>query len=67
MESEKEIAERDLQTLVGIARGPGNYATPSSERVDRLMRLGLVVKKGRGTLRPTLKGRFVAWVNRNRI
>jgi len=31
------------------------------------MRLGLVVKKSRGTLRPTLKGRFVAWVNRNRI
>lgn len=61
MESEKEIAERDLKTLMGIIRGPGNYATPSPDRVERLLRKGYVVKK-RGALRPTLKGRIVAWL-----
>lgn len=63
MESEKEIAERDLKTLAGIVRGPGNYATPSPDRVERLLRRGLIVKK-RGGLRPTLKGRIVSWFNR---
>jgi hypothetical protein len=60
MESEKEIADRDWRTLVGIVRGPGNYATPSPERTGRLIRNGLVVRK-RGVLRPTLKGRILAW------
>jgi hypothetical protein len=49
----------DIVTLRGIVRGPGYYATPSPERVDRLMSKGLIKKK-RGNLRPTLKGRLIA-------
>jgi hypothetical protein len=42
-----------------IVRGPGNYATPLAGGVDRLVQKGLVKKK-RGALRPTLKGRLLA-------
>jgi hypothetical protein len=55
--------KNDINTLRGIVRGPGNYATPSPDRIDRLMRRGLVKKK-RGSLRPTLKGRIVALLAR---
>ena len=44
-------------------RGPGRYATPSFERVERLIENGLI-KRSRGTLRVTLKGRIVAWLYR---
>jgi hypothetical protein len=64
LESEREIAERDLRTLAGILRGPGNYATPSQDRIDRLMNRGLIVRKRGGRLRATLKGRVVVWMNR---
>ena len=52
-------SRNDIVTLRGIVRGPGNYATPSPDRVNRLMQKGLVKKK-RGNLRPTLKGRILA-------
>ena len=55
----KESKKRDLRTLVGIVRGPGWYATPSAERIERLLKRGLI-KKRKGVLRPTLKGRLVA-------
>ena len=60
------IEDRDLRTLVGIVRGPGYYATPSPERVERLVRKGLAIKKRGGVLRATLKGRLVAWFYRKR-
>lgn len=59
MNSEKIEKKRDLQTLVGILRGPGNYPTPSVDRINRLMRRGLLKKKV-GTLRVTVKGRIIA-------
>jgi len=62
---EAEIRDRDLQLLAGIMRGPGNYPTPSQERIERLMDRGLVKKKSR-RLAPTLKGRFLAWLWRSR-
>lgn len=52
-------SRNDLATLRGIVRGPGNYATPSPDRLNRLMSKGLV-KKIKGDLRPTLKGRILA-------
>jgi hypothetical protein len=58
-------SRNDIITLRGIVRGPGNYATPSPDRVERLMRNGLVRKK-RGNLRATLKGRIVALLSRER-
>ena len=61
----QEIEQRDLKTLAGIVQGPGAYATPSPDRVNRLMQHGLIKTKG-GTLRPTLKGRIVAWLWRLR-
>ncbi|HEX3440440.1 MAG TPA: hypothetical protein VHT93_08850 [Pseudolabrys sp.] len=57
------IQSGDLYTLTGIMRGPGRYATPSFERVERLIENGLI-KRSRGTLRVTLKGRIVAWLYR---
>jgi hypothetical protein len=54
-----EQRERDLATLRRIVRGPGNYATPPADRIERLVSQGLV-RKVRGVLRPTLKGRFAA-------
>ena len=65
MESKVEIGPNDLRTLAGIVRGPGWYATPSPERISRLMSKGLIKKKS-GVLRPTLKGRIVAWLNKPR-
>jgi hypothetical protein len=59
-----EIHGRDLQTLRGIVRGPGNYATPSPDKIERLMQQGLIKKKNR-RLVPTLKGRVVAWLSRH--
>jgi len=65
-ETEKETRERDLDTLVRILRGPGNYPTPSPERIQRLVNSGLVVKLRGGALRPTLKGRIVGWFHKRR-
>jgi len=53
----------DKILLRGIVRGPGCYPTPSPQRVDRLTEMGLIKRK-RGTLRPTLKGRLVAFFSR---
>jgi hypothetical protein len=61
--SRQDQRKNDLATLKGIIRGPGTYATPSADRTDRLMQQGLV-KKVRGVLRPTLKGRIVASIRR---
>lgn len=58
-----DAERRDLRTLAGIVRGPGNYATPSPDRVNRLVARGLV-KKSAGQLRPTLKGRVRVWLYR---
>jgi hypothetical protein len=60
-----QLHDRDLKTLTGIVRGPGFYPTPSQDRVERLLKNGLI-KKSRGTLRATLKGRLVAWMYRPR-
>ena len=60
MEKKRKTTKSDLRTLAAIVRGPGNYATPSPDRIERLLSKGLV-KVQRGTLRPTLKGRLVAW------
>jgi hypothetical protein len=54
-----EIRGRDLQTLRGIVRGPGNYPTPSPDKIERLMHQGLIKRKNR-RLVPTLKRRIVA-------
>jgi hypothetical protein len=54
--------KNDLATLRGIVRGPGNYATPSPERIQRLIKRGWV-KRNLGALRPTLKGRLVALIS----
>lgn len=51
--------QSDLITLRAIVRGPGSYATPSPDRVKRLVARGLV-KKQRGNLQATIKGRVVA-------
>jgi hypothetical protein len=59
-----EIRGRDLQTLRGILRGPGNYPTPSADKIERLMSQGLIKKKNR-RLVATLKGRIVAWLSRH--
>jgi hypothetical protein len=56
---------RDLQLLAGIIRGPGNYPTPSPDRVERLLQQGLIKKKRRH-LAPTWKGRVVVWFWRRR-
>lgn len=54
-----DLSTSELATLRGIVRGPGNYATPSPERIGRLAEKGLI-KRARGRLRPTIKGRLVA-------
>ena len=59
MSNELEIKDRDLRTLTGIVKGPGNYPTPSPDRIERMIENGLI-KQDRGTLRPTLKGRIIA-------
>lgn len=61
MEEADDIKNRDIKLLAGIVRGPGYYPTPSLERVERLMQRGLVIRK-KGRLRPTIKGRFIAWL-----
>jgi len=58
MSDRRETKQNDLWTLAGIVKGPGCFPTPSPERTLRLIENGLV-KKQRGTLRPTLKGRIV--------
>jgi hypothetical protein len=63
MDTDASVEDRDLRTLTGIVRGPGFYPTPSQDRVERLLKNGLI-KKSRGTLRATLKGRLVAWMYR---
>jgi len=63
MATEQKLDERDKQLLGMIKRGPGQYPTPSPDRVQRLIDKGLV-KKERGTLRLTLKGRIVSWFER---
>jgi len=59
MKEAERNKKRDLDTLAGIIRGPGWYATPPAERVESLLRRGLI-KRRKGHLRPTLKGRLVA-------
>ena len=63
MDDADDIRNRDIKLLVGIVRGPGNYPTPSLERIERLVHKGLVTRK-KGRLRATIKGRFVAWLRR---
>ena len=63
MNNQHEIHEHDLHTLRGIVRGPGNYATPSPDKIERLINQGLV-KKTSSRLAPTLKGRIVAWLSK---
>jgi hypothetical protein len=62
MDTQSELGERDLRTLKGILRGPGNYPTPSPDKIERLMHQGLIKKKKNRRLAPTLKGRIVAWL-----
>lgn len=64
MEETNEIKNRDLKLLAGIVRGPGNYPTPSLERIERLVDKGLVTRK-KGRLYPTIKGRVIAWLNKS--
>jgi len=61
-----DVRSSDLHTLAGIVRGPGFYATPSPERIERLITKGLVKRRG-GRLKPTLKGRLVALLKREKI
>ncbi len=61
MTSEDNRDARDLQVLAAIARGPGNYPTPSPERVERLLAHGLIKKTRRG-LTLTVHGRVLAWL-----
>lgn len=61
MDEAGDIKNRDLKLLAGIVRGPGCYPTPSLERIERLMQKGLVTKR-KGRLRPTIKGRLIAWL-----
>ncbi len=63
MGEEQDEASRDRQLLAAIKRGPGRYATPAPDRVNRLIERGLV-RKVRGTLRLTLKGRWALWRSR---
>jgi len=53
--------KNDIILLRDIVRGPGHYPTPSQDRVARLVKCGLV-KKVRGSLRATIKGRIVALI-----
>ena len=61
MTSEDNRDARDLQVLAAIARGPGNYPTPSRERVERLLARGLIKKTRRG-LALTMHGRVLTWL-----
>lgn len=61
MTTRRELDRRDLQTLAGIVRGPGNYATPSPQRIARLVDQGMIKHKRKG-LTPTLQGRVFAWL-----
>lgn len=63
MNSRSGLDKRDLQLLAGIARGPGNFPTPSAERVERLIARG-VIKKTRRGLALTLNGRVIVWLSR---
>lgn len=63
MTTDDNINDRDIKILVGIVRGPGTYATPSPDRVERLLQKRLIKRK-KGRLRPTLKGRITAWLYR---
>jgi hypothetical protein len=58
MDGKSGLDKRDLQLLNQVARGPGNYPTPSPDRVERLVLAG-VVKRTRRGLALTLKGRTV--------
>ena len=63
MPGKEKLAERDLQLLARVSRGPGNYPTPSPERVERLIARG-VIKKTRRGLALTLNGRVIVWLSR---
>jgi predicted transcriptional regulator len=63
MSDEPAIKERDLRTLAGIVKGTGFYATPSADRIKRLIEKGLI-KQQSGALRPTLKGRIIAFLRK---
>ena len=58
-----ELKDRDLDTLAGVVKGPGNYASPSADRIERMVARGLI-KRTRGILRPTLKGRLVNFLRK---
>lgn len=62
-ENKEILEERDLQLLARIARGPGNYPTPSPDRIERLIARG-VIKKTRRGLALTLSGRITVWLSR---
>jgi hypothetical protein len=57
-----KIRSGDLQTLAGIVRGAGCYATPSPDRIERLTTKGLVKQIKGGRLKPTFKGRLIALI-----
>lgn len=63
MSDELGIKDRDLRTLAGIVKGPGFYSSPSPDRIKRMIENGLI-KQEKGTLRPTLKGRIIAFLRR---
>jgi hypothetical protein len=63
---QQEIKGRDMRTLAGIIRGPGFYASPSPERIKRLIENNLIKQQG-GTLLPTLKGRIISFLARRRL
>lgn len=61
--SKNGLDRRDLQLLAGIARGPGNYPTPSPDRVERLVARGVIKKTRRGPAL-TFNGRVIVWLLR---
>jgi hypothetical protein len=63
MRDEPELKHRDLKTLDGIVRGPGFYASPSQDRINRMVQNGLITRV-KGILRPTMKGRAIAFLRR---
>jgi hypothetical protein len=63
MNEELGIKDRDLQTLAGIIKGPGFYPLPSPDRIKRLTENGLI-KKVRGIMCPTIKGRMICFIRR---
>ncbi len=63
MRDEPEIKNRDLKTLDGILKGQGYYATPSPDRIRRMVQNGLITQV-KGILRPTMKGCVIGFLRR---